>query len=131
MKAMYIASSIALTALLALTGCAGNKNTSTRSLGQAEATMTLANDSKLDAATTASAAAKLDSAKALQADGEEEQAQALAEQADLEVRLALATAERDQVKKENEKVENELRADVERKLIYQSILDKETKKEGK
>lgn len=131
MKAMYIASSIALTALLALTGCAGNKNTSTRSLGQAEATMTLANDVKLDAAVTADATAKLDSAKALQADGEDEQAQALAEQADLDLRIALATAERDQVKKENEKVEKELRADVERKLIYQSILDKETKKEAK
>ena len=77
-----------------------------------------------------SANAKLDSAKALQADGEEEEAAALAEQSTLEYRLAVANAERDAAKKEDERVEKELRGDVERKLIYQSILDKEVKNGG-
>ena len=70
---------------------------------------------------------KLDSAKAKLADGEEEEAAALADQSALEYRLAIANAERDAVKKEDERVEKELRSDVERKLIYQSILDQETK----
>ena len=74
--------------------------------------------------------AKLDSAKALQADGEDEQAAALAEQSVLEYKLAVANAERDAAKKEDERVEKELRGDVERKLIYQSILDKEVKNGG-
>jgi hypothetical protein len=66
----------------------------------------------------------------LQADGEEEEAAALAEQSSLEYRLAVANAERDAAKKEDERVEKELRGDVERKLIYQSILDKEVKNGG-
>ena len=48
----------------------------------------------------------------------------------LEYRLAVANAERDAAKKEDERVEKELRGDVERKLIYQSILDKEVKNGG-
>lgn len=63
--------------------------------------------------------------------GKEDEAITMAEQSNLEYRLALATAERDAVKKDDERVEKELRADVERKLLYQSILDKETSaKEG-
>lgn len=112
-----------------LTACAGGVNAN-KSLGTADATASIAADAKIEPAKTDAAKAKLDSAKALQQSGEEEQAAALAEESALEYRLAIATAERDEVKKEDERVEKELRGDVERKLIYQSILDKETKKEG-
>ena len=55
---------------------------------------------------------------------------ALAEQSDLEYKLAIANAERDAAKSEDQKIEKELRNDVERKLIYQNILDQETKNGG-
>ena len=72
----------------------------------------------------------MDSAKALQANGEEEQAAALAEESVLDYKLAIANAELKAAKTEDEKIEKELRGDVERKLIYQSILDQETKNGG-
>ena len=65
-----------------------------------------------------------------QENGEDEQAIALAEQSTLEYKLAIATAERDEAVKEDERLEKELRGDVERKLIYQSIRDQETKNGG-
>jgi len=127
MKLRFFAAGVAVTAVALLSGCAGSVN-ATRSIEYASANKTIAEEAKADPAQVESTNAKLDSAKALQASGEDEQAAALAEQSALEYRLAVATAERDAAKKEDERVEKELRGDVERKLIYQNILDQETKK---
>lgn len=120
---------MAIIALAALSGCAGGVN-ATKSIEFADSNKMIAQDAKVDAAQLESANAKLDSAKALQADGDEEEAAALAEQSSLEYKLAIANAELDAAKKEDEKVEKELRGDVERKLLYQNILDQETKNGG-
>ncbi len=120
---------MAIIALAALSGCAGGVN-ATKSIEFADSNKTIAQEAKVDAAQLESANAKLDSAKALQADGDEEEAYALAEQSTLEYKLAIANAELDAAKKEDEKVEKELRSDVERKLLYQNILDQETKNGG-
>lgn len=130
MKAKILACSLSLAAFAALTGCAGSQNSLNNSMGKTEATMALAKQANVNPTATASATAKIDSAKVLKEDGENEQAQTLLEQSELELRLAIATSERDAVKQEDAKVEADLRADVERKLLYQSILDKETNKEG-
>ncbi|KAE9797591.1 hypothetical protein GP650_30405 [Escherichia coli] len=61
-------------------------------------------------------------------DSKTEEAQALAEQSELEMRLAIAKSENEKVKNEDKKLEEALRADEERKVLYQSILEKETKK---
>ena len=114
-------------AAVALVGCAGNQQAMERSLSQAEGVKTVADDSKLDAALTANAAADLDSAKAYAEQGEEELAIAAADKSALEYKLAVLSAERDSLKKADARLESELRGDVERKLIYQSILDQETK----
>jgi len=127
MKLRFFAAGVAVTAVALLSGCAGSVN-ATRSIEYASANKAIAEEVKADPAQVESTNAKLDSAKALQASGEDEQAAALAEQSALEYRLAVATAERDAAKKEDERVEKELRGDVERKLIYQNILDQETKK---
>ncbi|WP_173381495.1 MULTISPECIES: hypothetical protein [unclassified Fibrobacter] len=127
MKLRFFAAGVAVTAVALLSGCAGSVN-ATRSIEYASANKAIAEEAKADPAQVESTNAKLDSAKALQASGEDEQAAALAEQSALEYRLAVATAERDAAKKEDERVEKELRGDVERKLIYQNILDQETKK---
>ena len=109
-------------AAMALVGCAGNQQAMERSLSQAEGAKTIADESKLDASLTAGAAADLDSAKSYA-----EQAIAAAEKSALEYKLALLSAERDSLKKADARLEGDLRGDVERKLIYQSILDQETK----
>lgn len=127
MKLRFFAAGVAVTAVALLSGCAGSVN-ATRLIEYASANKAIAEEAKVDPAQVESTNAKLDSAKALQASGEDEQAAALAEQSALEYRLAVATAERDAAKKEDERVEKELRGDVERKLIYQNILDQETKK---
>ena len=114
-------------AAVALVGCAGNQQAMERSLSQAEGVKTVADESKLDAALTANAAADLDSAKAYAEQGEEELALAAADKSALEYKLAVLSAERDSLKKADARLESELRGDVERKLIYQSILDQETK----
>jgi len=129
MKYRFFVAGLAVTALAILSGCAGSANAS-RPIEFAEANKTIAEEAKVDSAQMQSANAKLDSAKALQAEGEDEQAIALAEQSTLEYRLAVANAERDAAKKEDERVEKELRDDVERKLIYQNILDQEVKNGG-
>ena len=120
---------MAIIALAALSGCAGGVN-ATKSIEFADSNKTIAEEAKVEASQLESANAKLDSAKALQADGDEEEAYALAEQSTLEYKLAIANAELDAAKKEDEKVEKELRSDVERKLLYQNILDQETKNGG-
>ena len=129
MKSRILVAGMAALALASLSGCAGSVNAA-KSIEFADSNKTIAHEAKVDAAQLESANAKLDSAKALQADGDEEEAAALAEQSSLEYRLAVANAELDAAKKEDEKVEKELRGDVERKLLYQSILDQETKNGG-
>ena len=129
MKSRMLVAGMAIIALAALSGCAGGVN-ATKSIEFADSNKTIAEEAKVDAAQLESANAKLDSAKALQADGDEEEAYALAEQSTLEYKLAIANAELDAAKKEDEKVEKELRSDVERKLLYQNILDQETKNGG-
>lgn len=129
MKSRMLVAGMAIIALAALSGCAGGVN-ATKSIEFADSNKTIAQEANVDAAQLESANIKLDSAKALQADGDEEEAAALAEQSSLEYKLAIANAELDAAKKEDEKVEKELRGDVERKLIYQSILDQETKNGG-
>ena len=120
---------MAIIALAALSGCAGGVN-ATKSIEFADSNKTIAQEANVEAAQLESANIKLDSAKALQADGDEEEAAALAEQSTLEYKLAIANAELAAAKKEDEKVEKELRGDVERKLLYQNILDQETKNGG-
>lgn len=129
MKSRMLVAGMAIIALAALSGCAGGVN-ATKSIEFADSNKMIAQDAKVDAAQLESANAKLDSAKALQADGDEEEAAALAEQSSLEYKLAIANAELAAAKKEDEKVEKELRGDVERKLLYQNILDQETKNGG-
>ena len=129
MRMKFFVADLAVTALAFLSGCAGSVNAS-KPIEYADANKAIAEEAKVDAAQLESANAKLDSAKALQAEGEDEQAAALAEQSSLEYRLAIANAERDEAKKEDERVEKELRGDVERKLIYQNILDQEVKNGG-
>ena len=129
MKYKFLTAGLAVAALAFLSGCAGSVNAS-RPIEYADANKSIAEEAQVDAAQLESANAKLDSEKALQADGEDEQAAALAEQSALEYRLAIANAERDAAKKEDERVEKELRDDVERKLIYQNILDQEVKNGG-
>ena len=129
MKSRILVAGLATLALAALSGCAGSVN-ATKSIELADNNKTIAQEANVDAAQLESANAKLDSAKALQANGEEEQAAALAEERALDYRLAIANAELKAAKAEDEKVEKELRGDVERKLIYQSILDQETKNGG-
>jgi hypothetical protein len=129
MKSRMLVAGMAIIALAALSGCAGGVN-ATKSIEFADSNKTIAEEAKVEASQLESANAKLDSAKALQADGDEEEAYALAEQSTLEYKLAIANAELDAAKKEDEKVEKELRSDVERKLLYQNILDQETKNGG-
>ena len=129
MKSRILVASLATLALAAFSGCAGGVN-ATKSIKYADSNKTIAEEAKADPAQIEVANAKLDSAKALQANGEEEQAAALAEESVLDYRLAVANAELKAAKTEDEKVEKELRGDVERKLIYQSILDQEIKNGG-
>lgn len=126
MKSRMLVAGMAIIALAALSGCAGGVN-ATKSIEFADSNKTIAQEANVEAAQLESANIKLDSAKALQADGDEEEAAALAEQSTLEYKLAIANAELAAAKKEDEKVEKELRGDVERKLLYQNILDQETK----
>lgn len=127
MKAKIFACCSAI-ALAALTGCSGSQSAINRSLGQAEATRILTTDNKLDINIKSSANSKLENARALKEDGKIEEAQALAEQSELEMRLAIAKSENEAAKNDDKKLEEALRADEERKVLYQSILDKEIRK---
>ncbi|WP_290762825.1 hypothetical protein [Fibrobacter sp. UBA4297] len=126
MKAKIIAC-CSVIALVALTGCSSSQNAVNRTLGQAEATRSLASNN-LDAKITSNAYSKWVKAKALKDDGNEEEAQVLAEQSELDMRLAIAKSEYESAKNEDKKLEEALRADEERKVLYQSILNKETSK---
>lgn len=114
-------------AALSLVACAGNQQAVERSVGQAEGFKTLSQESKMDSAAMSVATADLDSAKAYQQAGEEEKAIELADKSTLEYKITLLAAERDELKKEDARVEKELRSDVERRLLYQNILEQETK----
>jgi len=114
-------------AAVTLVGCAGNQHAMEKSIAQAEGAKMIAQESALDSASLTKASASLDSAKAYQAAGEEELAISAAESSALEYRLAMVSAERDSLQKDDERIEKELRGDVERKLLYQNILDQETK----
>ena len=127
MKAKLLACSIAL-ALAALTGCSSSQNAVNRSLGKAEATQAFAMENNIDASVTSNTSSKLESAKDLKNDGKEEEAEALAEQSELDLRLAIAKSENEVAKNEDKKLEEALRADEERKVLYQSILNKEIQK---
>ena len=129
MKNRLMLAGIAVSALAFLSGCAGSVNAS-KSIECADSHKALAEETQVDAAQIETTNLKLDSAKALQVVGNYAAAAALAEQSTLEYKLAIANAERDAAKKEDAKVEKELRSDVERKLIYQNILDQETKNGG-
>lgn len=128
MKMKFFGAGLAVASLVVLSGCAGGGVNVNRSVTLACEAKTIAEEASADSLQMLSANAKLDSAKALEAAGKNEEAVALANQSALEYRLAIANAERDAAKKEDERVEAELRSEVERKLIYQSILDQETKK---
>ncbi|MBQ3715474.1 MAG: hypothetical protein II892_07825 [Fibrobacter sp.] len=114
-------------AALLMFGCASNQQAVDRSLGQAEMTQTVAAESNVDAAAAAKAKADLDSAQALAANGDEEEAIVMADMSTLEYKLAIYTAEREDMKKKDEALEKELREDNERKAKYQGILDSEVK----
>ena len=126
MNVRFFVAGAAVAALAVLSGCAGGVNAN-RPIEYANTNKAIADEAGVCGDYYESANVKLDSAKALQAVGKDEEAAALAEQSVLEYRLAIAIAERDAAKKEDERVENELRGDVERKLIYQNILDQEVK----
>lgn len=109
----------------ALCSCASNQQVLARSMGQAETSASIAKQTKLNNSATASAEKKMDVAKEYEANGEEEQAAVIADLSSLEYRLALLSAERDDVKKQNEKLEKNLREDQKRLAQYQMYLDKE------
>lgn len=123
MKSLIFVSGIAM---LTLVGCA-NKHALTRSMEQTEGTRAVATEVKADSATVQSANAHLDSAKAYMEQKKNQEAMNALETSRLEYRLAMLRAERDSLKTEDERVEGELRADVERKLLYQNILENENK----
>lgn len=123
MKAINVA--LVLTAAC-LFGCASNQHAVDKSFSQAELSQKMAGES-VDSSKISDANKDLDSAKVLKDQGEDESAMLLADKSSLEFRLAVAAAERDALKKEDERVEGELRSDVERKLLYQNILDNEVK----
>ena len=108
--------------------CSSSQNAVNRSLGKAEATQAFAVENNIDASITSNASSKLESARALKKDGKEDEAEALAEQSELDLRLAIAKSENKVAKNEDQKLEEALRADEERKVLYQSILNKETNK---
>ena len=124
MKSLFFVSGLAA---LALVGCAANQHALSRSMEQTEGTRAVATEIKADSATVESANAHLDSAKAYMEQKKAQEALAACEASRLEYRLAMLRAERDSIKAEDERVEAELRADVERKLLYQNILDNENK----
>ena len=125
MKSRLLVAGLAFASLALMSGCAGVN--ASKSIETATATKSVADDAKIDPAQLQSTNGKLEEAQKQQENGEDEQAIALAEQSTLEYKLAIATAERDEAVKEDERLEKELRGDVERKLIYQSIRDQETK----
>lgn len=112
---------------MAFAGCAVNQHAMSRSMEQTESTRAIAADGAADSTLTQSAGVHLDSAKAYMKQKKEQETLMALEASRLEYRLAILRAEQDSLKAEDDRVENELRADVERKLLYQNILDNENK----
>lgn len=110
-----------------LFGCASNQQVLDYSMGQAEKSREVASEMKIDPSATAKASAGLDSAKSMLNEGEKENAVVMANLSSLEYKLALSMKERDDVRKMDEQLEKDLRADLERKAFYQETLEKEVK----
>ena len=113
--------------MVAFAGCAVNQHAMSRSMEQTESTRAIAADGAADSTLTQNAAVHLDSAKAYMKKKKEQETLMALEASRLEYRLAILRAEQDSLKAEDDRVESELRADVERKLLYQNILDNENK----
>ena len=113
--------------LMAYAGCAVNQHAMSRSMEQTESTGAIAAEGAADSTLTQSAGVHLDSAKVYMKQKKEQETLMALEASRLEYRLAILRAEQDSLKAEDDRVENELRADVERKLLYQNILDNENK----
>lgn len=121
-------STLALGAVAVLLyGCASNKQALDYSMGQAEMSQTMSNELNVNATATQKAKADLDSAKVLANDGDNINALVMANMSSLEYRLAMSLKEREDVQKQDDQVEKDLRADMERKAKYQEILEKEVK----
>ena len=112
-------------AVATLFGCASNQQAIDRSMGQAETSQSVATE--MNAKASPAAKANLDSAKVLQENGDEEEAVVMADMSSLEYKLAIYTAERDEVKKQDDALEKALRADQDRKAAYQKALDQAPK----
>lgn len=112
-------------AVVTLFGCASNQQAINRSMGQAESAQSVATE--MNAKASPAAKANLDSAKVLQENGDEEEAVVMADMSTLEYKLAIFTAERDEAKKQDEELEKALRADQERKTMYQKTLEQAAK----
>ena len=110
-----------------LAACAGSQQAASRSISEASATKAFAEESSIAKEKTVSAEAFLDSARSYEGQSKFDDAAIAGNRSSLEYRLALLTAEQDSLKRQDEKLEGDLRADVERKLLYQNILDKESK----
>lgn len=112
-------------ALIALCSCAGNQPVIERSFGEAEGAKSIIAGVDADAKVLSAADAKLDSAKALKESGSDAEAITVARQSALEYRLAIAVAERDSLKKMDERLEKDLKDDEKRKDQYQEVLNNE------
>ncbi|MFA6341766.1 MAG: hypothetical protein WCX75_02805 [Fibrobacteraceae bacterium] len=108
-------------------GCASHQAVVDTSIQEAELIGMIAQNEKLDSTKTQAARTNLEQAKAYKAEKEYEKAWAAADQSRLEYKLAFATATRDSVVREDSLLTNDLRADMERKLLYQNILENEAK----
>lgn len=110
---------------MTLIGCAGNHQAVERSIGQAEGNKTIAAESMLDASAVSSASGRLDSAKIYDKSLSYNKAINSAELSSLEFKIAILSAERDSLKKEDARVESELREDENRAAVYQKLLNEE------
>lgn len=122
MKVKYLALGAAL---VALCSCASNQPAIERSFGEAESAKSIIAGADADAKVLSAADVKLDSAKVLRENGSDAEAITVARQSALEYRLAVAVAERDSLKKMDERLEEDLKADEKRKNQYQEVLNKE------
>jgi hypothetical protein len=108
-------------------GCASHQAVVDTSIQEAELIGKIAKAEKLDTTKTHAARMSLEKAKNYRTEKEYEKAWASADQSLLEYKLAFALATRDSVVREDSLLTNALRADMERKLLYQNILENEIK----
>lgn len=122
---MNLRTLVVFAAFASLIGCASNQQAIDCSMGQAEASKSIAKE--LNVKPSTAAVSNLDSAKILLENGEEEDAIIMANMSSLEYKLAVYTSERDDVKKQDEQLEKALREDMERKVMYQKSLEQSVK----